>query len=156
MKVSVVAVGRPRKLFAAPIAEYEKRIARYFSFEAIEVKEESARGGVSSAQVCREEGKRLIARVPDATEVIALDVDGERWSSEELARFLGQLSLDGSPGTTFVIGGAYGLSDEVRDRARRRLSLSTFTFPHELARLMLVEQLYRAGTILRKEPYHKG
>ncbi len=141
---------------AAPIAEYEKRVGRYFSFTAHEVKGETARGGVAAGRVTREEGQRLLGRVPDATELFALDEDGQQWSSEELARYLGRLSLEGSPGATFVIGGAYGLSDEVRERSRQRLSLSSFTFPHELARLLLAEQLYRAGTILRNEPYHKS
>ena len=156
MKVTVVAVGKPRKLFAAAITEYEKRAARYFSFETSEVKEESARGGIGSGQVCREEGTRLLTRVPEGTELIAMDVDGQQWSSEELARYLGRLALDGHPGPTFVIGGAYGLSEELLVKSRHKLSLSAFTFPHELARLMLAEQLYRAGTIIRKEPYHKS
>jgi 23S rRNA (pseudouridine1915-N3)-methyltransferase len=103
-----------------------------------------------------EEGKRLLARVPAGAEVVALDRRGAAWSSERLARYLDELAIRASPGAAFLIGGAFGLSEEVLARASHRLSLSALTFPHELARLIMAEQLYRAGTILRGEPYHKG
>ena len=156
MKVLIVAVGRPRGPVAEAVAEYESRAGRYFTFAAAEVKEEPFRRAGDAARVREEEGKRLLARVPAGVEVVALDEAGRQWASPQLAEYLSELAVRGSPGTAFVVGGAYGLSDEVLARARHRLSLSAFTLPHELARLVLAEQLYRAGTLLRGEPYHKG
>ncbi len=156
MKVSLVVVGRVRGMMDAPVAEFERRARRYFPLDVVEVKEESAARGRTARQVMEEEGRRLLARVPAGAEVVALDRQGEAWSSERLARYLDGLALHASAGAAFLIGGAFGLSDEVLARADHRLSLSALTFPHELARLMMAEQLYRAGTILRGEPYHKG
>ncbi len=156
MKVILAVVGRARGALAAPIAEYEKRAARYHSLEVIEVKERTARHVGGSNEAMEEEGKRLLARVPPGFEVIALHRLGEGWSSARLAEHLAELALRSDPGVAFLIGGAFGLSPEVLERARHRLSLSEFTMPHEMARLVLAEQLYRAGTIIRGEPYHKG
>jgi 23S rRNA (pseudouridine1915-N3)-methyltransferase len=155
MKLVLAAVGRPRGAIAESIGDYETRVRRYFSFEAAEVKEEPYRGG-DVRRVREEEGKRLLARVPAGSELVALHESGRGWSSQQLADYLSRLALDGVAGASFVIGGAYGLSDEVLKRARHQLSLSAFTLPHEVARLLLAEQLYRAGTIQRGEPYHKG
>lgn len=155
MKVMTIAVGRPKGELAAPIALYEERASRYFSFEAIEVKEHRARQG-KARQAMEEEGRRLLARAPAGVELVALHRGGRAWSSEQLASYLRELAIRASPGAAFLIGGAFGLSDEVLQRADRRLSLSAFTMPHELARLVLAEQIYRAGTIARGEPYHKA
>jgi len=156
MKVVTVAVGKARGPVSDAIAEYEKRAGRYFSFEAVEVKEEAFRKAGDAARVRDEEGKRLLARVPAGAEIVALHETGKQWTSQQLADYLVELALRGSPGAAFVIGGAYGLSDDVLGRARHQLSLSACTLPHELARLVLAEQLYRAATINRGEPYHKG
>jgi 23S rRNA (pseudouridine1915-N3)-methyltransferase len=156
MRLALLAVGRPRGPAAELITAYEARVKRYFTFEAAEVKEEAFRRAGDAARVRDEEGKRLLARVPAGAEVVALHETGRQWTSRQLADYLADLALRGSPGAAFVIGGAYGLSDEVLTRARHQLSLSAFTLPHELARLVLAEQLYRAGTIARGEPYHKG
>jgi 23S rRNA (pseudouridine1915-N3)-methyltransferase len=156
VKIALVVVGRVRGMMDAPVTEFERRARRYFPLEVVEVKEESAARGRTARQVMEEEGKRLLARVPAGAEVVALDRRGEAWSSERIARYLDELAIRASPGAAFLIGGAFGLSDEVLARADHRLSLSALTFPHELARLMMAEQLYRAGTILRGEPYHKG
>lgn len=155
MKVTVLSVGRPRGHVGAAVAEYEARIARYFNFATAEVREETGRGA-AAPRIMQAEGERLLARVPDGTESVALHREGESWSSGRFARYLAELGLHGSPGVTFVIGGAFGLSEDVLGQARHRLSLSACTLPHDLARLVLVEQLYRAGTINRGEPYHKG
>jgi 23S rRNA (pseudouridine1915-N3)-methyltransferase len=156
VKIAILAVGRARGPAAEVVAEYEKRAARYFSFEAVEVKEEAFRKPGDAARVRDEEGKRLLARIPPGAEVVALHETGKQWSSQQLADYLAELAVRGSPGAAFVIGGAYGLSDEVLRTARHQLSLSAFTLPHEIARLVLAEQIYRAGTIQRGEPYHKG
>jgi 23S rRNA (pseudouridine1915-N3)-methyltransferase len=155
MKILLVGVGRVRGSLAEPMAEYEKRIGRYFSFESCEVREEPARRGTSLQRVRVEEGNRLLARVPRGLERVALHREGLSWSSDRLAGYLSELGLSGTPGVAFLIGGAYGLSDEVLDNTDHRLSLSHFTLPHDLARLVFTEQLYRAGAILRGEPYHK-
>jgi 23S rRNA (pseudouridine1915-N3)-methyltransferase len=156
VKVALVVVGRMRGMMEASVAEFERRARRYFPLEVVEVKEEAASRGRTAQQVMEEEGKRLLARVPNGAEVVALDRRGAAWSSEQLARYLDELAIRSSPGSAFLIGGAFGLSDEVLARASHRLSLSALTLPHELARLVMAEQLYRAGTILRGEPYHKG
>jgi 23S rRNA (pseudouridine1915-N3)-methyltransferase len=156
MKLALLAVGRARGPVADAISEYETRIRRYFTFEAVEVKEEAFRRTGDAGRVRDEEGKRLLARVVPGSEVVALHETGRQWSSEQLSRYLEELAVRGSPGASFLIGGAYGLSDEILRTARHQLSLSALTLPHELARLVLTEQLYRAGTIARSEPYHKG
>lgn len=152
----LVVVGRVKGALADPIREYEQRVRHYFSFEALEVKEETATRGRTPGQVMDAEGARLLARVPEGYEVMALHREGVSWSSERLAEHLERLGVGAVPGLALVIGGAYGLSRSVLDRADRLLSLSSMTLPHELARLMVTEQLYRAGTIIRREPYHKA
>lgn len=134
---------------------YESRIQHYFTYEAIEVKEASGRS-VEPVRAMEEEGERLLARVPDHYELIALHRPGKSWSSTRLSAHFERAALSGVAGTAFVIGGAYGLSPKLLDRAKLQISLSPLTLPHELARLVLTEQVYRAGTILRNEPYHKG
>jgi 23S rRNA (pseudouridine1915-N3)-methyltransferase len=156
MKIALLAVGRVRGSVAEAVADYEGRIRRYFTWESAEVKEESARGPRDSDRVRDEEGKRLLARVGAGMEVVALNPVGVQWSSERLSEYLTELGVRSSPGAAFLIGGAYGLSYEVLRRATHKLSLSAFTMPHELARLVITEQIYRAGTIARGEPYHKA
>jgi len=152
--VSVLAVGRPRAPgLADAIRDYETRAARYWPLEVIEVKEESARG-TSAEMVRTREAERLVARVPSDARVVVCDPAGEALDSESFAKWLAA-QRDDAQSVAFVIGGAYGLGAPVRQRASRRLSLASWTLPHELARLVLAEQLYRAGTIVRGEPYHK-
>lgn len=154
MRVLVTAVGKPRgEGLAAAIRDYEARAARYWPLEIHEVREESARA--ASADLVRDrEGNRLLEEIPAAAELVACDVTGTAMSSEAFARWL-QGRREAAHDVAFVIGGAYGLAREVVARARTRLSLAGWTLPHELARLVLAEQLYRAGTIVRGEPYHK-
>jgi 23S rRNA (pseudouridine1915-N3)-methyltransferase len=156
VKLSILSVGKPGALFAEPIAEYERRAARYWSLTTLEVREERASKATPPAAVQRAESNRLMEKVPDGAEAVALTRVGETWSSARLASYLDDLAVQGRAGAAFLIGGAFGLSDDVVARAHRRLSLSALTFTHELARLLLAEQLYRAGTILRGEPYHKA
>ncbi len=157
MKVAVVVVGRVRGPLAEAVAEYEARAARYWKLEVVEVAE-GLRGGRNARpeEVRRAEGERLLAAVPTGLELVALDVGGPGLSSEELAARLQEHALRASPGLAFVVGGAHGLSEEVLAAAARRLGLGPMTLPHEMARLVLAEQIYRAGTIVRGEPYHKG
>src|SRR5690606_35108444 len=141
VKVTVVTVGRPSRLFGGLIAEYEQRASRYWSFESVEVRAESAAGGKPEAALRATEGARLLARVPDGAEIVALTRAGHAWSSDRLAEYLEALAVSGRPGVAFLIGGAYGLDNAVLERARHRLALSSFTLPHDLARLVLAEQL---------------
>jgi 23S rRNA (pseudouridine1915-N3)-methyltransferase len=153
MRILVAVVGRPRNAeLAAAIEHYETRASRYWPLQVHEVKEESARGNPPDVVRARE-GERLLARVKGA-EVIACDERGRGLGSEAFATMLQRLR-DRARDVAFIIGGAFGLSEAVREQASTRLSLAPWTLPHELARLVLTEQLYRAGTILRGEPYHK-
>lgn len=153
MKVIVAAVGRPRNAaLAAAIEEYEARAARYWPLDVREVKEESARGAPDVA-VREKEGERLLART-DGAALIVCDERGDTLTSRAFANLL-QAMRERARDVAFVIGGAYGLADSVRERAERSVAVAPWTLPHELARLVLAEQLYRAGTIIRGEPYHK-
>jgi 23S rRNA (pseudouridine1915-N3)-methyltransferase len=156
MKVAVIAVGKAKGAVGEAILEYEARARRYFAFESHEVKEEPYRGRGDAPRVRDEEGRRLLARVPAGAEIVALHETGLAWDSHRLAAYLAELQLRASPGAAFVIGGSYGLSDEILARASHMLALGAMTLPHEVARLVLAEQIYRAGTINRGEPYHKG
>lgn len=153
MKVTVVAVGRVKGAVEPALSEFRHRAARYWRLEVEEVRE--GRGDDASA-VTEEEGRRLLDRVPEDTELWALTRHGTGITSRGLAAHLERLSVRSAPGITFVIGGAYGMAPDILDGADRRLALSPMTLPHDLARLVLLEQLYRAGTIRRNEPYHKG
>lgn len=154
MKVLVVAVGRVRGTLAPAVREYEERAARYWKLEIVEVPAGGAGGGAEAVR--RAEDQRLLARVPEGLGVVALTRTGRGMHSRELAGYLSEHALRASAGVAFLIGGAFGLGPDALSRADRALSLSDLTFPHEMARLLLAEQLYRAGTIIRGEPYHKG
>jgi 23S rRNA (pseudouridine1915-N3)-methyltransferase len=154
MQFTVAVVGKPRDAnLAGAIREYETRAARYWPLQIQEVREEPARSG--SADLVRErEGERLLAALPTGAQIVACDVIGKTMTSEQFAEWLQQLR-ERARDVGIVIGGAYGLGDVVKQRATTSLSLAPWTLPHELARLVLAEQLYRAGTIGRGEPYHK-
>lgn len=156
MRVVVVVVGRARGDLAAAIDEYEARAGRYWKLDVVEVAQGGPGRSAAPGQVKAAEAERLLDKIPSELEVVALTRAGEGMSSRELARYLQRLAVGSAPGVAFVIGGAHGLGDDVLDRAARRLALSSMTLPHEMARLVLAEQLYRAGTIARGEPYHKG
>jgi 23S rRNA (pseudouridine1915-N3)-methyltransferase len=157
MKLTVIAVGKVRGSLAGVVHEFETRAARYWKLEVVEVDGGVGRGDARDpAIVRRAEGDRLLQRIPKEGEVWALSRMGKPISSDDLATELSTRMLHGSAGISFVIGGAHGLDDRVLERSSRSLSLSEMTLPHEMARLVLAEQLYRAGTILRGEPYHKG
>lgn len=155
MRVRVVVVGKARAPLASAIDEYERRAARYWNFDVVEVREEKAGRGVTARQVREAEARRLVEAVPAGADVVLLTRRGEPWSSRRLAGYLEELALHGHTGAAFIIGGAEGVEPSVLGSSHRRVSLSAMTLPHELARLVLAEQLYRAGTILRGEPYHR-
>ena len=154
MRLIVAVVGRARHPSLGPAArEYEERAARYWPLEVREVREEP----LSSAgrdRVKEREGERLLKAAPSGAHIVVCDPGGTAMASVEFGAWL-QRERERAVDVCFMIGGAHGLSDAVRDAARTRLSLAPWTLPHELARLVLAEQLYRAGTIIRREPYHK-
>ncbi|MDH3272141.1 MAG: 23S rRNA (pseudouridine(1915)-N(3))-methyltransferase RlmH [Gemmatimonadota bacterium] len=156
MKVLVVVVGKVRGDLAAAIEEYEQRARRYWKLEVVEVAQGAGRRDAEPSAVMDAEGERILAKIDAKLELVALTRAGKAMSSTNLARYLEEHAVRSSPGVAFVIGGAHGLGRRVLDRARRTMTLSPMTLPHEMARLVLAEQLYRAGTILRGEPYHKG
>jgi 23S rRNA (pseudouridine1915-N3)-methyltransferase len=154
VRLVVAAVGKPRdRHLAAAIEEYETRATRYWPLAVAEVREASARG-VSPADTKRREGQRLLERVPAGALLLVCDERGDRLTSAEFAALLVQ-ARDAARDVAFIVGGAFGVDDAVREAAARSLQLAPWTLPHELARLVLAEQLYRAGTIARGEPYHK-
>lgn len=151
MKFRLVVVGRVRdRALAEVIAGYEERAARYWPLEVMEVREEHGREATS---VVRREGERLLEKAAGSL-LVACDERGDLLTSVSFADWMQRLR-EGGRDVSFVIGGAHGLDVAVRAAAARRLTLAPFTLPHELARLVLGEQLYRAGTIVRREPYHK-
>lgn len=152
MKLTILCVGTVRGDLRKAIADYEARLARYYRIDIIEIAE--GRGTATASK--KSEAERLIAKLPADSRVFALTRQGKRFSSRDLADQLGEMTNYGPSRAVFVVGGAFGLGKQVLEIADRVVSLSDLTLPHEMARLILLEQLYRAGTILRGEPYHKG
>ncbi|HXY30143.1 MAG TPA: 23S rRNA (pseudouridine(1915)-N(3))-methyltransferase RlmH [Gemmatimonadaceae bacterium] len=154
MRVIVAAVGRPRSAeLSAAIRHYEERAARYWSLEAREVRAERSTA-LEPSLVRDREAERLLDAAGEAALLVACDAGGELLTSEAFASWL-RTERDRARDLAFLIGGAFGLGDAVVKRAAKRLAFARWTLPHELARLVLAEQLYRAGTIVRGEPYHK-
>ncbi|WP_223595339.1 23S rRNA (pseudouridine(1915)-N(3))-methyltransferase RlmH [Neobacillus bataviensis] len=159
MNISIVTVGKLKeKYLKQGIEEYLKRLSAYAKVEVIEVADEKAPEELSDTemqQVKQKEGERILAKISQDTYVIALAIQGKLQSSEELADTLDKLATYGKSKIAFIIGGSLGLSDEVLKRSNEKLSFSKMTFPHQLMRLILVEQIYRSFRINRGEPYHK-
>jgi 23S rRNA (pseudouridine1915-N3)-methyltransferase len=153
VKLRVVAIGKDRSgLFAPAVEEYAKRLSRYVKFELVEVPEARRHAGTPRAK--DEEGEALLARIGERERVVLLDERGIEETSEAFARRV-ERWLGRGQDVVLVLGGSDGLSDAIRARGQETLALSRFTLAHRLARVVLVEQLYRAMTILRGEPYHK-
>ncbi|GAV22930.1 23S rRNA (pseudouridine(1915)-N(3))-methyltransferase RlmH [Carboxydothermus pertinax] len=159
MEITIVAVGKIKeKYLKEGIAEYLKRLSPYARLTVIEVDDENAPENLFLAEaekVVKKEGERILAKIPPSSFIIALDIKGKNLSSEELASFISEKSLYGQSKLTFLIGGSLGLSREVLERADFKLSFGRMTYPHQLMRLILLEQIYRAFKIIRGEPYHK-
>ena len=158
MKITIVCAGKLKEKYLRDgIAEYEKRLHPYAVLHTIEIIEERMKDRPSPAEkeeVLRREGERLSSQIPQGAYLIVLDVDGEEMSSEKFSAWIDRLMLMGESHIAFLIGGPFGLSDELRQRADLRLSFSQFTLPHQLIRLFLMEQIYRSFKISRHEPYH--
>src|SRR6476646_4780114 len=154
MRLVVAVVGKARNpALGDAIRDYEKRAARYWPLDVHEVREERS-GGIPTDKVKEREGVRLAEKIPSRAQTIACEVGGKSLSSAQFAAFL-QKAREQDRDVAFLIGGAFGLSSSVAKSSNMKLSLAPWTLPHEIARLVLVEQIYRAGTIARGEPYHK-
>ena len=157
MRAALVCVGKLKERYWREAwAEYEKRLARYASLEILEVQdapEPAHEGAGAQAQVLRAEGERILSRIRPDDVVVALAIEGKTYDSVGFAKHLEQIAQRGR--VVFVIGGSLGLSPEVYARANERLSFSTLTFPHQMMRVVFLEQLYRACRIQSGERYHK-
>ena len=159
MNISIITVGKLKeKYLKLGISEYTKRLSAYAKVQEIEVADEKAPEHLSEADmilVKQKEGERILAKISPDTHVIALAINAKQRTSEEFARELDQLATYGKSKIAFVIGGSLGLSDDVMKRSDDTISFSKMTFPHQLMKLVLCEQIYRAYRINRNEPYHK-
>jgi 23S rRNA (pseudouridine1915-N3)-methyltransferase len=153
VKIRIAAVGKLKEAhWRAAADEYLKRLRPYAAVEAVEVADRDIAGDADRAM--GQEGADLLRAIPTTSHVIALDLGGRELSSEALAEHISELMVRGRSDITFVIGGSAGLAPDIRARADERLALSRFTLPHQLARVVLLEQIYRAFRIMRNEPYH--
>ncbi len=159
MNITVIAIGKLKeKYWQEAVSEYMKRLRNYCTFEIIEIRESSLRANPSAAEeedVKTAEGHEILSRIKKDDYVITLEIKGRTLTSEQLAERIARLALDGRSSVVFVIGGSLGLSTEVSGRANCKLSFSAMTFPHQMMRVILLEQIYRAFKINRNEAYHK-
>lgn len=159
MKITVLCVGKVKEAyFTGAVEEYAKRLSRYCKLEIIEVADEKTPDGASEAlneQIKQKEAERLKKYLPEDAYVVVLAILGKQLSSEELSEKIGTLGVRGMSHIVFVIGGSLGLADSITGQADFLLSFSKMTFPHQLMRVILLEQIYRAYRIINGEPYHK-
>ena len=159
MKITVLCVGKVKeKFFTDAIKEYSKRLSRYCKLEIVEVADEKTPDGASElvvSQIKEKEAERMEKYLPDSAYVIALAIEGKKLTSEKLAEEIDSLGISGTSHLVFLIGGSLGMSDRLLKRADYLLSFSDMTFPHQLMRVILLEQVYRSYRIIHGEPYHK-
>ena len=158
MNINIVAVGSIKeKFFKDAVSEYAKRLSRYVKLNIIEVKDEKTPAMASALEeekIKEVESERILSKLPNSY-VVALTIDGKKYSSEELAKGMEKYDILSKGNLSFIIGGSLGLHKSVIDRADEKLSFSEMTFPHQLMRVILLEQIYRAYRIRNNEPYHK-
>ncbi len=160
LKINIICIGKIKeKYFTDAVGEYAKRLTAFCKFSVVELNEERIRSNTPNdsqiAEVIEAEGRRILQKVGASDYVAAMCIEGKLLSSEELSETLDKAALSGKSTVDFIIGGSYGLSDEVKRRADLRLSMSKMTFPHQLARVILSEQIYRAFEISTNGKYHK-
>lgn len=159
MNITILAVGKIKESFyREALSEYQKRLKRYCHLEVIEVADEPAPERVSPAQadaIKQKEADRILKRLRDNSFVITLEIAGKKYDSEKFAKELENLGLSGKSQLVFIIGGSLGLHPTVSEQADMKISFSDMTFPHQLMRVILAEQIYRAFRIINGEPYHK-
>ncbi len=159
MNITVISVGKIKEKYLVDgIAEYSKRLSKYCKLNLIEVSDEKAPENLSVQDeliVKKKEGTRILSKIKENTYLIALAIDGEQLTSEKFSKKMDKLMVEGVSDISFVIGGSLGLSDEVMERSDYNLSFSKMTFPHQLMKMVLLEQVYRGWRIIKGEPYHK-
>lgn len=160
LKINIICIGKIKeKYFTDALGEYAKRLTAFCKFSVVELNEERIRSNTPNdsqiAEVIEAEGRRILQKIGASDYVAAMCIEGKLLSSEELSETLDKAALSGKSTVDFIIGGSYGLSDEVKRRADLRLSMSKMTFPHQLARVILSEQIYRAFEISTNGKYHK-
>lgn len=159
MKITLVTVGKIKeKFYTDAIAEYSKRLSRYCKLEIIQVSDEKTPDHASEnveRQIKEKEGEKILLSIKEGAYVIALAIDGEMLDSVKLSKKIADLGVGGVSQIVFIIGGSLGLADSVLKRADYKLSFSKMTFPHQLMRVILLEQIYRSYRIINGEPYHK-
>mgnify|MGYP002852304736 CR=1 FL=1 len=157
--ISIVCVGKIKeKYWNEAIAEYSKRLSRYCRINIIEVADEKTPDDAPAAieeQIKKKEGDRILSNIDPNGYVVALTIDGKKYSSEGFSKYISDLGVKGVSHIQFIIGGSLGLHEEILRRADSRISFSDMTFPHQMMRVVLLEQIYRAYRIMRGEPYHK-
>lgn len=157
MKISLLLVGKTDlKYLQAGMTLYEERIKRYSDYKRIEIPELKSASSLSKSEIKEKEGDLILKQIKPQDELVLLDIEGRDFSSEEFASFVEKRGVYGAKGLVFVAGGSYGFSDPVYARANFKISLSSMTFSHQIVRLIFLEQLYRAFTIIKGEPYHHG
>lgn len=159
MKITIISVGKIKeKYFSQAIQEYSKRLGRYCQLKMVEVADEKAPERLSMAdmeQVKEREGERILKYLRPRQYVITLEINGKTYSSEQLAKKMNQLAVESKSNLVFIIGGSLGLAKNITNIANDTLSFSSMTFPHQLMKVILLEQIYRSFRINRNEPYHK-
>lgn len=159
MKIDILCVGRIKeKFFNDAIAEYSKRMTRYAKLQVIEVKDEKTPDNASDKEtdaIKRIEADRLLGYINPSAYIVTLCIEGKQYSSEEFAGIISKLENDSVSHIQLIIGGSLGLHDSIKDMSKLKLSFSKMTFPHQLMRVVLLEQIYRAYKIKANEPYHK-
>ncbi len=159
MDINIVAVGKIKERYIREgIDEFSKRLSRYVRLNIIEIDDEKAPENLSQKEmemVMGKEGDRIIAKIPQNSFIVSLEIEGKNISSEILSQKIENMMVSGINDITFIIGGSLGLSNEVKKMSNFKLSFSKMTFPHQLMRLILLEQIYRSFRIMRNEPYHK-
>jgi len=159
MNIKIIGAGKIKeKYMVEGIKEYSKRLSRYCNLEIIEVADEKTPENLSEREmnlIKNKEGARILSKIPQNAYVISLDIKGKQLSSEQLAEKMEKLMIDGVNDIVFIIGGSLGLADEIIGKSDFRLSFSNMTFPHQMMRMILLEQVYRGFRIIRNEPYHK-
>lgn len=159
IKITVISVGKMKeKFFLGAQEEYSKRISRYADLNIVELKDEATPENPSEREkeiILKKEAERIKDKIPQGSYVISLCVEGKQQSSEELAGIINKTVTEIAGNITFIVGGSLGLSDEIKTQSNLRLSFSKMTFPHRLMRVILLEQIYRAFTIIEGKTYHK-
>jgi len=159
MKITLITVGKIKEnYFEDAVKEYKKRLSKYCQLIILEVADEKAPESLSEKEMARvkdKEGERILSKIKEGQYVFTLEIKGEQWTSESFSKKIENLGIGGKSDVVFVIGGSLGLSESVMMRSNEAISFSKMTFPHQLMRIVLLEQIYRGFRIMKGEPYHK-